>query len=174
MKEQRKADSRKKKSKWPLILLLLLLFAILGGICTLIFPPGESASPSHYLLDINMEPIDKQKGSIPDADIPENQRIIIPGVSQIGATANSRSAMASFENNKANPCYFKVIVKMGKGGDVIYESDLISPDKAIYTFQLNRTFSKGEYPVSIQFCTFSLDEMQAMNGAIVKSKLIVN
>ena len=69
-------------------------------------------------------------------------------------------------NTEGNPCYMKFAVKLKDSGEVLYESELVPPGKAVPEIRLNRPLEAGTYPVAVEISTFSLDDpTQPLNGA---------
>lgn len=98
--------------------------------------------------------------------------IAIPGYQKIRVEAGTDTAYVVLWNPDSNPCYFRYILK-AEDGEVLFESGLIPPGKAITEVQLSRKIPKGEHPISIEINSFSLDDHETpLNGAVLECKII--
>lgn len=107
--------------------------------------------------------------SIPGYDNPdgsERGRIRVPTYSAWTMEAGSDTVEVPLVNTEGNPCYMKFAVKLKDSGEVLYESGLVPPGKAVPEIRLNRPLEAGTYPVAVEISTFSLDDPeQPLNGA---------
>lgn len=146
------------------IVLLILILAILAGIGFLIYHLAGNETG----LDPNAEdyePSFKFQESI-DPD-----HIALPGYDEITMTAGTDTAYVALWNPPSNPCYFQFQVVYE--GEVLYESGLIEPGKAVREIPLGRTFEAGVYDLNIMIKTFSLEDGETpMNGGNIECKLV--
>lgn len=84
--------------------------------------------------------------------------IAIPGYDEITMQANSDEMYVALWNPKDNPCYFKFVITLEKEDEVLYESKLVPPGKAITSVKLNRKIKEGRYPILIRMETYSLED----------------
>ena len=97
--------------------------------------------------------------------------IAIPGYKSITVDADTADVMVNFQNPAENPCYF-VISLLLADGTVLYQSKMIEPGKGLYEITLSEALAPGEYDAVVKYDTFSLSDLNPMNGAEVKIKLI--
>ncbi len=97
--------------------------------------------------------------------------IAIPGYKNITIKAGTTDVKMNLQNPEGNPCYF-VISLMLEDGTVLYKSKMIEPGKGLYEIELLNTLEKGEYAAAVKYETYSLDELNPLNGALVKITLI--
>ena len=96
----------------------------------------------------------------------ERGRIRVPTYSAWTMEAGSDTVEVPLVNTEGNPCYMKFAVKLKDSGEVLYESELVPPGKAVPEIRLNRPLEAGTYPVAVEISTFSLDDpTQPLNGA---------
>ena len=76
-------------------------------------------------------------------------------------------------NAEGNPCSFTFELALKDTDEVLYTSKLVPPGQAIYEIDLSRPLEAGEYNAVIRISTTSLEDGSAMNGANVKTVLIV-
>lgn len=80
----------------------------------------------------------------------------------------------SLVNPEGNPCYLKYTLEIPEASEVLYDSELIEPGKAITEFAVDNLPEKGDYELFINIGTYSLDKsLESMNGAQVKTILHV-
>lgn len=103
---------------------------------------------------------------------PKTDTIGIPGFAQVRMEAGTDKAYVVLWNPETNPCYFRYTIK-DEAGEMLYQSGLIPPGKAVTEIQLSRAFPRGTYPISIEIHTFSLDDHETpLNGGVVECKLV--
>lgn len=90
--------------------------------------------------------------------------ISIPGFEKMTIPANQKTVACDIFNPKHNPCYFVAVITLD-GGAEIYRSGLIAPGKAIYQLTLAAPLDKGEYPATLTYYCYSLDNKTELNGA---------
>ena len=121
----------------------------------------------------------------PDAESPDNNSSVgkndsksrgirIPGYPSIRIPCDTTEIKTSLLNPEGNPCYFVFELVLSDTDEVLYRSKQVPPGKAINNITLSRPLKKGEYDAVIKISTFSLENGGAMNGANVRTKLIVN
>ena len=76
-------------------------------------------------------------------------------------------------NPEENPCYFSFELILDETGESLFTSKMVEPGKAIQEETLSRALEAGEYDATIKISTYSLDTNTQMNGANVKTKLLV-
>ncbi len=99
--------------------------------------------------------------------------IKIPGFSIVNIEKDSDEVNIVLQNPDGNPCYFIYKLILDDNDEVLYESKLIPPGKAINGISLNKTFKEGEYKATFNVSTISIKDGSPMNGANIKMTLIV-
>ena len=98
---------------------------------------------------------------------------IIPAYNQIQMKAGTDEAGVALWNPDRNQVYFKFTIRLERDESTIYESKLVPPGMALRIIRFDRTFSKGQYPISIQVRTFDIKNYkQELNSGEVKTELI--
>lgn len=150
-----------------LIILLLLLLLLVGVVLVVLL---LRKTPEGVVLDPNSG---KYEAPI---DVPENYEqnyISLPGYSNLYVMAGEDTTNVALWNPESNPCYFKYTIRLQDTDEVIYESGMIAPGDAVTGAKLDRTFSKGVYPVVISITTYALDDYeQQLNGGEIETQLI--
>ena len=100
--------------------------------------------------------------------------IKIPGYGELTIDQNAETFHMSLVNPEGNPCYLKYTLEIPEASEVLYDSELIEPGKAITEFAVDNLPEKGDYELFINIGTYSLDKsLESMNGAQVKTILHV-
>ena len=112
-------------------------------------------------------------GAAPPSKNGEQQGIKIPGYASISIPAGETDAKILLLNPEENPCYFSFELILDETGESLFTSKMVEPGKAIQEETLARALEAGEYDATIKISTYSLDTNTQMNGANVKTKLLV-
>lgn len=96
--------------------------------------------------------------------------IRIPGYTVIPIRAGETEVEIDLNNPQENKVYFQITFLLGK--EQIYQSKLIKPGDHLYHITLQRPLEAGDYDLTIQYDTFSMDgEYTPRNGASVSCTL---
>ncbi|MDB1937105.1 hypothetical protein PMY12_08770 [Clostridium tertium] len=150
-----------KKSIWAFLIPLLLVIIFIAGIYM-------------YQLNINKIPVDKSAVTYNFPDGVENKsdgEIMTPGYGDLAMKADTDIIKVNLKNIPGNPCYFKYIIEMADTNEVIYESDMIEPGKAVSEVKLNKVMKEGTYPIRIWVHSYDLQDYRV---ELNKSKFDVN
>lgn len=99
--------------------------------------------------------------------------IEIPGYKSINIVADKEDVRVDLTNPESNDVYFQISFYLPDTDEIIYTSKLIKPGQHIYDITLEHGISKGEYPLTIKYATFSADDsLTPRNGADVNCILI--
>ena len=117
-----------------------------------------------------------------DQERPENEGeeasvgrgIQIPGYKSIEIPAGTKDVSVELTNPEENQVYFQISFYLPETDETIYSSDLIKPGQSLYEITLEKEMEAGEYPLTVQYATFTADEeMAPQNGAEVNCTLVV-
>lgn len=146
--------------------LVLIVFLFIGG--ALFLPNNNNQSP-------DIDPAIKDY--ISSLKRPENldeTQILIPGFSTFIMDAGTNKLPVTLFNPDSNPCYFQFRIVNKQSNQVLFESKLIPPGKAIEGFALNKLMDQGEYALLITINTYDLNNpSEKFNGAEVETDLRV-
>lgn len=87
-----------------------------------------------------------------------------PGYSEITFPAGKRDVQIILPNPVGNPCYFRYTLVLEDTGEILYQSGLIEPGKAVTDIRLARPLEVGDYALKILIETASTADRSAMNG----------
>lgn len=100
------------------------------------------------------------------------EKIIIPGYGNIKINDEEKVLKLQLLNPLKNKCYFEYEIVINDA--IIYKTGLILPGKVIYNIELDKSLNEGIYDLKLKINTYSLkDVKKRMNGAVIKTKLIV-
>jgi hypothetical protein len=150
-----------------LVLALLVLLVLL--LLMLRFCMPHSASIGSYELDGDAQR--HVAGAKPGSF---GESIEIPGFDQIPLRAGSKTCRIQLYNPENNPCYFRFSIVLDAGGEVLYESGLVSPGFSVDEQELKHGLAAGEYAAHIAVSTYSLEDKSPMNGANVATRIVVS
>lgn len=158
--------------KWAALAVgLVVLAAAVGGLWHWRSGSTESGTTQAGLV-VSDEATDWNK-ELENAS-PEAEGIKIPGYGELTISEGADQFQMSLVNPEDNPCYFKYTLEIAQTSDILYESDLIEPGKAITEFEIENLPAAGDYDMNINISTYTMDEsLTAMNGAQVKTILHV-
>ncbi|WP_195267203.1 hypothetical protein [Eubacterium sp. 1001713B170207_170306_E7] len=153
----------KSKAKNGLIIVLALLLLAAIGFIAWRFAGGREPG---------MEP-----GVVALTPTPEGQQapdgIQVPGYPLLTASSSTGVLAVQFENPEGNPCTFQIDLVLEDTGETIYQSGLFKPGTGIRNPKLDKVPAPGSYNATIVYNTKGLEDDSPMNGAAVKTQLIV-
>lgn len=150
------------------IVLVVLLAAAAAGAVAFLRPGPDGPRIDSSAADYSIPGYENPDGG-------ERGRIRIPTYSQWDMQAGADEIEVPLVNTEGNPCYMQFTVKLKDTGEVLYESDLVPPGKAVPSIRLNRTLDAGTYPVTVSISTFSLDDpSQPLNGAELGTEIVAS
>jgi hypothetical protein len=124
-------------------------------------------------IDPLAEEYDPSQPPAPARSAQPAKSIQIPGYGQIPMAAGSRDIAVNLLNPAGNPCYFNFELVLASTHEVLYSSGAVAPGDAIRAQRLAHTLDVGEHDVLIRIKTTSLQTLEPMNGAEVKTQLVV-
>lgn len=156
---------KKRRGKFValLALLALLLTIFFGGLWL-----GQKNNP----VDT---PVKIKAGSMTNPN-PENIRL--PGIEKVYANAGKTRVNQPLLNVEGNAVKLTYSIILTETGEEIYKSPAIEPGYGVKQFDMNRTFKKGSYPISILVKASKLkdnkkDSKVAYNAGQLNATLVV-
>jgi hypothetical protein len=178
--------NRKKKTVLP----VLAMAAAVPLLAVAVYTGASLMGNSHAQADAPREVADVIFDIFAEKDVPEpepeptpeeaaakavllNEEIRIPGYGDIPVAVGSTEMHVRLVNPEGNPCYFNFEIVLDGTGEVLYASNAVAPGDVIKTQQLSHALDEGIHDIAIRIKTTSTRTGQALNGAEVKTKLIV-
>ena len=146
---------------WQLIVALVVVAAmVVGGVLLGVFlgnrkdDDGFNGSPVDYDWEL-------QHGAATNPN-----QITLPGYADLLFPADKKQIDMILPNHKSNPCYLRYTLVLEETGEILYQSPLIAPGKAVLEIELSRILPIGDYHLVIAIDSVSLaDGRTPMNGA---------
>lgn len=156
----------KNKKSIGVIAAVGMAVVIAGGAVTLNHQKNNNGEVTSFIPEFEVA----QTQSVQEASVAKG--IQIPGYSIIPILADSEQVSIDLQNPDANEVYFQISFYLTDTQELIYQSKLIEPGQHLYSITLNRGLAAGEYPLTIQYDTFSMDSSYTpKNGATVNCVL---
>ncbi len=148
------------------VALVTMLFALVG--CA----KGETGTVSVGAtpLDYTFEG-EQTKESV---EVTATPGIEIPGYDVLYIDYGSDVMEGDFFNPDSNNVHFRISFWREGDDTAFYQSDLIAPGQHLYKLEMDETFDRGTYPMTMVYETFTTDgDYAPRNGANVNCKLVV-
>ena len=99
-----------------------------------------------------------------EANPGNGENIAIPGYEKLSFAAGKTAQAVNLKNPPENACTF-VLTLMLEDGETLWTGKALSPGEAFTRITLNRALSAGEYPATLHYDCFSLQDHTPLNGA---------
>ena len=107
-----------------------------------------------------------------EAAISSGTNISIPGYETLPFKAGSKAQIVRLTNPPENACTFVLTLSL-EGGETLWTGEAIKPGEAFTSITLNRALNKGEYPATLHYDCYSIEDTTPLNGAEIKLTLEV-
>jgi len=101
------------------------------------------------------------------------ENIAIPGYEKLDFTAGKTAQTVSFKNPPENACTFVLTLTLDESGETLWTGEALSPGEAFTRITLNKALEAGEYPATLNYDCFSLNDNTPLNGAEIQLTLEV-
>lgn len=146
----------------------ILLLLIAGGV--LFYQQANKGPVTNNASDFVPEFEEQQTQQIEQAS--QTRGIKIPGYTTIPIAANTQEVDIDLYNPDENEVNFQITFVLKDSEEILYQSKLIAPGQHLYHITLEKALEPGEYPIRIQYSTFSTDDsFTPKNGASVECVL---
>ena len=102
-----------------------------------------------------------------EANSGSGENIAIPGYEKLSFAAGKTAQAVNLKNPAENACTFVLSLTM-EGGETLWTGEALSPGEAFTRITLSRALNAGEYPATLHYDCFSLNDNTPLNGAEVK------
>ena len=93
--------------------------------------------------------------------------IAIPGYEKLSFTAGKTAQTVNLKNPPENACTFVLTLTL-EGGETLWTGKALSPGEAFTRITLTRALDAGEYPATLHYDCFSLQDHTPLNGAEIQ------
>ena len=98
--------------------------------------------------------------------------IAIPGYEKLSFEAGKTAQAVNLKNPPENACTFVLTLTM-EDGEILWTGKALSPGEAFTRITLKHTFVAGEYPTTLHYDCYSIEDNQPLNGAEIQLTLEV-
>lgn len=98
--------------------------------------------------------------------------IAIPGYEKLILAAGKTAQAVNLKNPAENVCYFVLTLSLADG-EALWTGEALSPGEAFTRITLSRALDAGEYPATLRYDCFSLQDNTPLNGAEIQLTLEV-
>ena len=102
-----------------------------------------------------------------EANPGSGENIAIPGYEKLSFAAGKTAQAVNLKNPAENACTFVLTLTL-EGGETLWTGKALSPGEAFTRVTLSRALDAGEYPATLHYDCFSLQDNTPLNGAEVK------
>ena len=93
--------------------------------------------------------------------------IAIPGYEKLTFTTGKTAQAVNLKNPAENACTFVLTLTL-EGGETLWTGKALSPGEAFTRITLNKALDAGEYPATLHYDCFSLQDNTPLNGAEIQ------
>ena len=98
--------------------------------------------------------------------------IAIPGYEKLDFAAGKTTQTVNLKNPAENSCTFVLSLTL-EGGETLWTGEALSPGEAFTRITLTRALDAGEYPATLHYDCYSLEDNTPLNGAEIELTLEV-
>ena len=100
------------------------------------------------------------------------ENIAIPGYEKLDFAAGKTAQTVNLKNPPENACTFVLSLTLDDG-TTIWTGKALSPGEAFTRITLNRALDAGEYPATLHYDCYTIEDNQPLNGAEIELTLEV-
>ena len=93
--------------------------------------------------------------------------IAIPGYEMLSFTAGKTAQAVNLKNPPENACTFVLTLSL-TDGETLWTGKALSPGEAFTLITLNKELDKGEYPATLHYDCYSIEDNTPLNGAEIR------
>ena len=101
------------------------------------------------------------------------ENIAIPGYETLSFQAGKTAQTVRLTNPAENACTFALSLTL-EGGETLWTGKALSPGEAFKSITLSRALPAGEYPATLHYDCFSLQDSTPLNGAEIQLTIEVH
>ena len=100
------------------------------------------------------------------------ENIAIPGYEKLSFAAGRTAQSVNLKNPAENACTFVLTLTL-EGGETLWTGKALSPGEAFTRITLTRALDAGEYPATLHYDCYTIEDNQPLNGAEIELTLMV-
>ena len=108
-----------------------------------------------------------------EANPGSGENIAIPGYEKLSFAAGKTAQAVNLKNPAENACTFVIALTMDEDGTTLWTGKALSPGEAFTRITLSRALDVGEYPATLHYDCYTIEDNQPLNGAEIQLTLEV-
>ena len=100
------------------------------------------------------------------------ENISIPGYEKLSFEAGKTAQTVNLKNPAENACTFVLTLTM-EDGEILWTGKALSPGEAFTRITLTKALDVGDYPATIHYDCYTIEDNQPLNGAEINLTLEV-
>ena len=96
------------------------------------------------------------------------ENIAIPGYEKLSFTAGKTAQTVNLKNPPENACTFVLTLSLDESGETLWTGKALSPGEAFTRITLTRALDAGEYPATLHYDCYTIEDNQPLNGAEIQ------
>ena len=101
------------------------------------------------------------------------ENIAIPGYEKLTFAAGKTAQNVNLKNPPENACTFVLTLTL-EDGETLWTGEALQPGEAFTRITLTRALDAGEYPATLRYACFSLNDNTPLNGAEIQLTIEVH
>ncbi len=101
-----------------------------------------------------------------------SENIAIPGYEKLCFAAGKTAQTVNLKNPAENACTFVLTLTL-EDGETLWTGKALSPGEAFTRIKLSRVLDAGEYPATLHYDCYTIEDNQPLNGAEIQLTLEV-
>ena len=101
------------------------------------------------------------------------ENIAIPGYEKLSFEAGKTAQAVNLKNPPENACTFVLTLTLDEDGTTLWTGKALSPGEAFTRITLTRALDAGEYPATLHYDCYTIEDNQPLNGAEIQLTLEV-
>ncbi len=102
-----------------------------------------------------------------EANPGSGESIVIPGYETLSFAAGKAAQTVNLKNPPENACTFVLTLSL-TGGETLWTGKALSPGEAFTRITLSRALDAGEYPATLHYDCYTIEDNQPLNGAEIQ------
>ena len=107
-----------------------------------------------------------------EANPGSGENIAIPGYEKLVFAAGKTAQTVNLKNPAENACTFVLTLTL-EGGEALWTGKALSPGEAFTRITLEKALDAGDYPATLHYDCYTIEDKQPLNGAEIQLTLEV-
>ena len=103
-----------------------------------------------------------------EANPGSGENIAIPGYEKLSFTAGKTAQTVNLKNPPENACTFVLTLSLDESGETLWTGKALSPGEAFTRITLSRALDAGDYPATLHYDCYTIEDNQPLNGAEIQ------